>query len=503
MNKLALVICTAVVVLAAAVFWFLTVFKENESEAIDESSIVQKFDYSQNTEVRLIDNESAITNPGMGWNFAYFSDDLRNFGTTLHNDDYLDWFPCDIVYFRLGWNLIEPEEGKYNWEFTDKVAEEWRKRGKRVAYSWNVCYPGEQAAPLWLKEAGAQGVEYDVIAEAAKWGFNYKLEWMPPTMQERYKKGEKTWVPNYDDPVFLEKLEGFLEAAAERYDGKDWVEFVEVGSLGSWGEGHIHMSWPAKITDEMRLTHIKLWRKHFKKTTVFVNDDLADTKETINYSLENGLGMADWSIQVDDGNGKERGVNKEQTDRFWKTTPVLLENHPTTPPKRLYLQAMEAGHASYLRLHSDPYFAFNESVELIQAMNLRLGYRLQFPKIQFNSVIKPGGMLSFSFSMRNAGVAPCYRGGYPILTLKDKDGKVVLNHVISDFDVKALMPGKTADSAEPVQGSADIKISSDIRKGKYDMFVAVGDKVGQPVYNLPYDGGDDERRYLVGEVVIQ
>ena len=98
--------------------------------------------------IRLEDNGLLLTNKDMGWNLCYYSNQIYAFGSTLKPNDYLDDYPCDIVYFRIGWNYIEPEEGVYNWEFTDRIAEEWVKRGKRVGYAWVVCYPGDQSAPL-------------------------------------------------------------------------------------------------------------------------------------------------------------------------------------------------------------------------------------------------------------------------------------------------------------------------------------------------------------------
>ena len=46
------------------------------------------------------------------------------------------------------------------------------------------------------------------------------------------------WEPVFDDPVFLVKLENFLRAFAARYDGKPWLRYVDIGSIGDWGEGH-------------------------------------------------------------------------------------------------------------------------------------------------------------------------------------------------------------------------------------------------------------------------
>jgi hypothetical protein len=39
------------------------------------------------------------------------------------------------------------------------------------------------------------------------------------------------WEPDYDDPVFLAKLDRYLAAMAARYDGNPEIAFVDVGAL--------------------------------------------------------------------------------------------------------------------------------------------------------------------------------------------------------------------------------------------------------------------------------
>ena len=49
------------------------------------------------TTVTLEDNGALITNPNMGWNFAYYSNTFTEFNQYLGNNDYLDEFPCDVL----------------------------------------------------------------------------------------------------------------------------------------------------------------------------------------------------------------------------------------------------------------------------------------------------------------------------------------------------------------------------------------------------------------------
>jgi len=73
------------------------------------------------------------------------------------------------------------------------------------------------------------------------------------------------WEPDFDDPVFLAKLDRFLAAAAARYDGDPNVAFVDVGSFGIWGEGQTFWSTKRNYSAATALRHIELTRKHFRK----------------------------------------------------------------------------------------------------------------------------------------------------------------------------------------------------------------------------------------------
>lgn len=117
-----------------------------------------KSDYSN--VVTLSDNGAKLTNPNMGWNFTYYANTVYDFNNTLVEGDFLDDFPCDIAFFRIGWNWIEPVEGQFNFDFIDEIAKDWISRGKRIALCFVVTFIGDQSTPLWVRDAGAEGHQY-------------------------------------------------------------------------------------------------------------------------------------------------------------------------------------------------------------------------------------------------------------------------------------------------------------------------------------------------------
>lgn len=490
--------------------------------------------------VQLEDNGALITNPGMGWNFTYYANNLTQFNENLKPGDYLDDYPCDIVFFRIGWNYIEPKEGEYNWDFTDKIAKEWIAKGKRVAYCWATTFAGDQSTPMWVKEAGAEGQEYywaegtvngvdDVyLAYDTDEGIHYIADYIPYSMlgpdmmdwvrnrgsrqDEDYNGGQEvadgdirnyrgTWVPNYDDPVFLAKFENFLKAAAARYESEEFVdkvEFIEVGSFGDWGEGHnsiTQLNWANEYTAR---THYELYAKHFKKIQLQVNDDVMSRfgDSLIAYTKELGYGVSDHSVQTGDGFSKFGNVAMSTV--YYTQAPVLLENHNGTGITEVYYNSVNQCHATYARINTNPYYG--SASEWTDKITLRLGYRLNFSEVRF-SELGAGKKVKVEFDVKNTGAAPCYRGGNPTFVVINSIGRVVAKGT-SKFNVRDLKVAATAEAAKSQTGEAYFTLPDNLPGGKYYIALSVM-KDGKDYYKLPLENQDGENlRYKIASFSI-
>jgi hypothetical protein len=450
--------------------------------------------------VRPADNGVVLLNPGMGWTMHFYSNIPQNYGSRLEPSDALAWFPgCSTVYLRIPWAYVEPEEGVYNWAILDTPAQRWIARGGQVAFritcseSW-LRY----ATPEWVKQAGAKGVFWD------------------------YGKGPSEqgafWDPDFADPVFLAKLERFLKAMGERYDGNPSVAFVDVGTYGLWGEGHTGASSrvPQAKMDEDVKRHIDLHVKYFPRTLLCISDDVSGPSNRsgdyplLDYARAKGVTLRDDSILVQPS--PNAWYHADQAARYWPTLPVILEHehygssvHRKAWDPSLLLKSVEDYHAAFLSVHWWPQELLEKNREVIDRINLRLGYRLQLREITLPKEAKIGEPLAVSWAWANAGVAPCYAGGYPALTLKDDKGGLVA--VLSDegFDVR-LLPVGAPGAAEPVKRTSLFRagfVAPVTRPGEYDAFVSVGRRDGTPVIALPLEGDDGARRYKVGRLALK
>jgi hypothetical protein len=468
------------------------------------------------TTVNPTDAGKALINPGMGWTMHFYSNVPRNYGSQLKPSDTLDDFPgVSTVYLRLPWAYLEPEEGKYNWSILDTPAQRWIAKGKKIALrltcseNW-MAY----ATPKWVKDAGAKGTFYE-------YG------------KGRVKEGG-SWDPFFDDAVFVKKLDAFLTAYAKRYDGNPNVEFIDVGTYGLWGEGHTHAS-SLQDNIEIQKLHIDLHLKHFRNTLLCISDDFAGHDKPgkffpiTDYALSKGVTLRDDSILV--GLPPKSWHHAEMAQAFWPKLPVILEHeHYGGSLQRkawdgaLLMKSVEDYHASFMSIHWWPEEFLKDNRAVIDAINMRMGYRLMpvsvtWPKTltiastqasynQYGDVTSHGNAsrrFKVQWSWTNKGVAPCYPGGHPALTIKDDKGGIVsvlVDATLNMRDLKVGDPGKAPVAAHESEFIIGLYAPT-TRPGTYDLYLSVGSRDGTPTIELPLEGGDGQRRYKLGSIVLQ
>ena len=419
--------------------------------------------FAADVTVRPKATDEALINPDMGWVFYKYSNRLWAYGINTPENDTLDWFPgCSTVYMRVLWNDIEPEEGEYRWDIFDSAAQNWIAKGKKIALRVMTCSQTENATPQFVRDAGAKGhlfeYQYDDI------------------------KIPSRWEPIYDDPVFLEKLGHFLAALAKRYDGDPNVAFIDIGTLGIYGEGNPRSNYPlppdAEPGDENRRTdvdppawkirlgklHIDLWRRYFKKTYLVGLDGFdggwnpMPDGEVMQYMRANGIGFRDDSIFCFKGGGVDvsfKGVSKHY--EYWchdnwarlfaPLTPVVVETghapHLVGTPRwetGLYARCVEAYQASYLSIHDFPDVHLNMFRKEIDQINKIIGYRFELREVMYPKEVKIGEKVEIGSTWVNVGVAPKTKSAALAWSLLNPDGTVAWCVTDNAFDFRSLEP---------------------------------------------------------------
>jgi hypothetical protein len=464
-------------------------------------SVIIKGPLSGINSVKPADHGKALVNPDMGWTFHYYSNQIDDYGSRLEPSDTLDDFPgLSTIYLRVPWSFLELEEGHFNWELLDTPAQRWIDKGIRTAFritvfeSWMVY-----ATPEWVRDAGARG-----------------------TMVNRGRRD--IWQPDFCDPVFLEKLENFVSAMAGRYDGNPYVDFVDIGSFGIWGEGHSAGTSEYCTRDEGIKKHIDIYCKYFKKTLLCINDDYIGTTDLratrfpiSDYAFSRGVTLRDDSIMVQAP--PDSWYSSGIAQLFWPEMPVILETEHYGSSKRrnafikeLFIQSVEDYHASYISIHWWPHIFLEENREAIDIINRRLGYRIKVQEVRWPENVKLGEAFTVNTFFANSGVAPCYPGGYPCITLKDEKGGIVSVLVDQSFNVRNLRVGNPGEAPVETLDSTFIVAPAfkdpsrtyyrNARPGNYDIFISVGSMDGTPIIELPHENDDGHKRYKLGKINI-
>lgn len=451
------------------------------------------------------DHGGPLVNPGMGWTLHFYSNFIENYGSKLAPSDTLDdWPGLSTIYLRVPWAYLEPREGEFNWSLLDTPAQRWIPKGKRIALritcseSW-LRY----ATPKWVQDSGARGVEFE--------------------FGKGPKPGGPLWDPDYLDPVFLAKLEKFLIALARRYDGNPNVAFIDIGSFGMWGEGHTGFSSRLNETQTLAVVkkHIDLHTRHFTNTLLCISDDVAGPSKAgrhfpeMDYALSQGVTLRDDSILVQPP--PRSWYHAEMAQEFWPRLPVILEHEHFGSSKQrkawsgaLLEQSVEDYHASYMSIHWWPRELLAENRETVARINQRLGCRLQLREISWPAEVALGEPFTVDAKWANAGVTPCYAGGFWALTLKDGQGGIISVQVDEGFDFKQLRVGPPRTAPVEERSARFIVALRHLdpagshapptSPGECEVFVSVGRRDGTPVYALPMNGDDGFRRYKVGTV---
>jgi len=410
------------------------------------------------------DNTTPLDNPHKGWYLHYYDNGIEKYFDKENPDDYLLDFPCfNHVYLRLGWNYLEPEEGNYRWDVLDEVIKRWWAKDRRVSFRVTCKETGNQtyATPKWVFDAGAKGELVGMYGSAC-------------------------FEPDYGDPVFLEKFENFMQALGTRYDGAPFLEFVDVGSFGEWGECHTEGSsdraWPVEVMKE----HIDIHTRAFKKTTVLGNYDMICLRRTYDgaeeelqkYMIDEGLGN-----RIDSGcvgfYSDRYGLSSVHTpwlfEPFWRTKPIDLEfcHYSYTPESPNWnkgytmIAAAHEIHPTYAGFHGFARKWLSENRHYAGVYANLLGY-WYFPQaVYLPESIRAGQRLAMGITWENRGVAPSYAPFKLYLKLVNKaTGKVELINLREANNTKWL-------PIEPTDEIYSIRPSADAEPGDYDAFIGL------------------------------
>lgn len=369
----------------------------------------------------LADDKTVLANPHKGWYYHYVDNGLQSakYRDLLPEGNPFSDFPgMHHLYLRFDWIDVEKEEGNIDFSEIEKIIARYRPYGLR--FSLRLCtFEGSfEATPLWVYEKGAKSIL------------------CPPG------KADGVHEPIYHDPVYLACLERFMKAYGAQFDGREEIEFVDVGTFGTWGEGHTWFGSQTVYDPETLRTHLAMHLRYFKKTRVLINDDMIKEAEKTSPDAANqlldlcrfaGVGIRDDSVGVSsyaNDYGYDTLARPSYFDLLGARAPVDLEcQHcqETTPEYTgdgfRILEALRRGHATYCGFHGYLFEWLPKMQYFTEYAANRLGYWYFIRGLECGTLFADREN-EITLELENRGFAPAYHLYTLRVALIDASGTV-------------------------------------------------------------------------------
>lgn len=433
-----------------------------------------------------VESNEILTNPYMGWVPA----------ATVTNHVQ----PHTMVYASLLWSELEPDaKGGYDWAGFEarNNFDYWRSKGVKINIRFYMDLPtttSHMDIPQWLYNAmgSTKGTYYDCSIG-------------------------KGFSPDYTDPVLISEHERVIAAIAERYNNDTDIAFIQIGSLGHWGEWHC---WPYNSSDggpsgvfpaesisNQYVTHYlqsfssgKLCMR--RSTQLAANNGMGLFNDMFGETASTEASGWGWLWQINNGYLDDLGQTQPAMPDFWKYGPsggefgngnsaLYLTNEKIDETIRL----AQVSHTSWLGPCCPADLEVNGTYqENIDRLLKTIGYRFVLESVSHATTAAAGSTMNVTMNWSNKGVAPFYFQWPLRLGLADANG--VITYTTATEDIRNWLPGTTTVNA-------DLIVPSTVQSGTYTLVVALIDPAtNQPGINLAIGGKRADGWYALDTITV-
>lgn len=365
------------------------------------------------TTVSIPASEKPLSNPMKG---------LVAWGENYRQDPYVAF-----AYIPIYWNELEPQQGKYDFSALEERCHfaKWRADGVRLILRLVPDTPSEQRhmdIPVWLYEAmDGAGTWYD----------------------GDYGQG---FSPDYENEIFRQAHRSLIAALGQRYAEDAQVAFIELGSLGHWGEWHVDtdagiVPFPTQeITDGYVQDYLDAFSPHrlLLRRPYTIGRDYGLGLYNDSFGLPES--HEEWLSWISEGyRSDQNGEWLPAMPDYWRLAPSGGEFSPQQEDGWYFsdaqfpttLSLLAKSHTTFLGPNAPAYGDFSETEEenlrtLLADMGYTLGVRhCRIWRTVFSS------SLQAELTWENTGLAPLYADWPITLELRDQAGKTVWSDLAS------------------------------------------------------------------------
>lgn len=394
--------------------------------------------------------------------------------------------PHTLVYVDLTWKDFEPREGVFDFGAFEKKQQltRWREEGKRVVFRFISDIPGDKAhidIPDWLFE---------------------KINGDGDFYNNEYGKG---FSPDYSNPIFIKYHHLVIKALGDRYGQDGFFAFIELGSLGHWGEWHENAALRQLPSEDIRNLYVYDYVNAFKSAHLMM-------RRPFTIAPKLGLGLYnDMTGSLEDTNiwlgwiknGGDYLPNEKNTlvpmPNGWERAPIGGEQAPNMSNEQIYatgiettLQLLRESHTTFIGpggpYKVEPNGPLQGGIDQVLST---IGYRLCIESVEMPLSAKFGKEIHIKFRFSNEGIAPFYYEWPTRIYLFDESRNIVNTYSLS-MDLRKIIP----DQVYEVPFSIFV---GNLKNGKYTIGFAIIDPItGLPSVKLANENVRDDLIQEVG-----
>ena len=336
-----------------------------------------------------------------------------------------------LLYADITWAELEPEEGVYAWEAIEEKNQfaRWKKEGKHLVLRFVCDIPGNTEhmdIPEWL---------YEKSGKAGKW---YDGE---------YGKG---FAPDYENSTIISCHEQAVKALGARFGQDGLISYIELGSLGHWGEWHVNYGEGIQRIpgEEIREKYILPWIEAFPDAMILMRRPFAAAKK-YGFGLYNDMtghpqGTQSWFDWINNGGDYDQTGEKNaivSMKDFWKTAPSGGEFTSSLSMEELMdtnlsetVELIREAHTTFL----GPKIPDEDYADGYKEVLKNMGYRLWISRAEIKSTRNSSHL---ELTWENSGVAPLYKDWPVYVYIEDDTGKLVEKRKIP-MEISSVLPGE-------------------------------------------------------------
>ena len=371
-------------------------------------------------------SEEVLLSPGMGLAPWADSEETPLMNTTL-------------VYLELKWSDWEPEDDTFDVDFVNEHfnLDFYREDGRQVVFRFICDEPSEEPhidIPQWLYDKTGDGELYDI----------------------EYGKG---YSPNYENDLFIAEHAEAIAHLGEVFGQDNYFVYVELGSLGHWGEWHVDYEEGLRPIPELavREQYVTPYLNAFPNARFLLRYPLTDAVQHTTGLYNDLTGDYDetlyWLNQMTESVWEQTGL-MEQADcsENWKTQPIggeFAQTHENNYFMRdefdMTLEAIRMSHQSFIGpkviIDEDDANYTYQMDEILKS----LGYRYRADSVKMN--FADNETFEIDCTMVNDGIAPIYSDYQVRLDIYDAEGSLIWTTTETDLDLKKVLPEKNGTFA--------------------------------------------------------